>query len=91
MFRVHSDLLAVAGIKQPGTLCFRGPSEPYRFKRREFPERFGSRSRLRQNDIRREMTRDGVDATDVESGEGGMFQDFLIDHCAEAREAVNSG
>jgi hypothetical protein len=35
--------------------------------------------------------RDGADATDIESGEGGMFQDFRSDRRAEAREAVNSG
>jgi hypothetical protein len=50
--------------------------EPCRLKRRQFPGPFGSRSRLRQNDIRKEMMRDGVDATDVESGEGGDVSGF---------------
>jgi hypothetical protein len=64
--------------------------EPCRVKRREFPEPFRSRSRLRQNDIRRKMVGDGVAATDVESGERGGVSDSLVlsELRAEAREAV---
>jgi hypothetical protein len=66
MFRVYSDLLAAAGIKQPVLSVFGKTSRAvpaYLFKRREFPEPFRSRSRLRQNDIQRKVVRDGADAT----------------------------
>jgi hypothetical protein len=77
MFRVYSDLLAAAGVKQSCALCF-WEDLPSRaglpVQAREFPEPFRSRSRLRQNDIRRKVVRDGADATNVESGEkGGCF------------------